>query len=297
MLKKHSQFITSLFVLADIAIIIIAWAIAYYIRFSSFLWSNISTNSPAVKYILILAPITILLPFIFLNMGLYKPRRIASIFSEIFDIFKASSLAMLILVSATYLIRKDEFSRLVFLYFWSASFLLLLIERFVLRELLWHFRRKGYNIRKVLIVGAGELGGMIASKIIDNPWTGLHVIGFIDDYKQPGEIVEGVEVLGKINKIKKVIETSDIDQVIIALPIKAYRRLMYVVENLSEEMVTIRVVPDIYQAITLNAGIEEFEGIPLVNLTETPMYGWSTIVKRVADIVFTNPVVTVANPA
>ncbi len=296
MLKKHSQFLASVFAFTDVVIIIISWSLAYYIRFNEFWWTNLGNNLHAQKYFFILFPIIILWPFIFRNMGLYRQRRVLPILAEVFDIVKASVLASLILVTVTYFVKKAEFSRLVFAYFWFISVALVSLERLVLRELLRHFRRKGYNTRRVLVVGAGDLGGMVVRKIRENPWTGLEVVGFLDDNKPVGETVEGKKVLGGVRSVKRVIEENDIDQVFIALPVRAYGRLMYVVESLQDELVTIRVVPDIYQAITLNAGVEDFEGLPLINLTESPMYGWSTIVKRTMDIVFASLAILITAP-
>lgn len=284
MLKKHSYFWESVLLLSDIVTITALWIAAYYLRFQFGIGPDKGVP-PFQEYLLVLLPILLIWPFIFRNMGLYRPRRIASHFSEFFDIAKASTLATLILITTTFLIRKHEFSRLVFFYFWMMSIVLLSSERWIFREILRFLRRKGYNTRNVLVVGAGGLGNRIVKKIQDNPWTGLGVVGYLDDYKKTGELFEGKKVLGRISDIKNVINEHGVDQVFVALPIRAHKRLMYIVETLKDELVTIRVVPDIYQAITLNASVQEFEGLPLINLTDTLMYGWNVVVKRFADIV------------
>lgn len=285
MLKKHSQFLESILVLMDIAVITIAWIAAYHIRFSGIFIPVFKGIPSFSSYLSILLPIVLLWPFIFKNLGLYKPRRISSHLSEMFDIIKACSIAVIILISSTYLIMHDAFSRLVFIYFWFISVLTLIVERWIFREIMRIIRRKGYNLRHVLIVGAGDLGGRISRKINENPWTGLTVTGYIDDSKKAEERVEGGKILGRTREIKQIINEYGIDQVFIALPLKSYSRIMYIVEALKDEVVTVRVVPDIYQAMTLNASVEEFDGMPLINLTESPMHGWNIIVKRSFDII------------
>jgi len=296
MLKKHGEFLASIFAFTDILIISISWTIAYYARFSEFWWSNYLSNSQAQKYLIILVPIIILWPFIFKNMGLYKQRRITSIISEIFDVTKASTLAVIILVSATYFIRKAEYSRLVFFYFWISSILLLGIERFIVRESLRSFRQKGYNFRRVLIVGAGDLGIRVLKKITSNPWAGLKVVGLIDDNIKIDELIEGHKIIGKTKNIREIIKEHNVDQVFVALPVQAYKRLTYVVNSLSDETVTVRIVPDLYQTMTLNAGIEDFDGMPLINLTESPMYGWSVILKRLSDMLVATIALLITSP-
>ena len=296
MLKKHGQFLASLFALTDMLIISISWSAAYYLRFSDTFWTNLHSDPLSEKYFAILLPMFVLWSFIFRNMGLYRPRRITALSSEVFDIIKASVLAIIILVSTTYFITKAEYSRLVFFYFWIISIVLLIIERLLIREWLRYFRSRGFNVRRVLIVGTGDLASRVIKKFRHNPWTGFEVIGVLDDKKIEREYFEETLILGNIRDIKKIINQYKVDQVFIALPVQAYKKMMYVVNSLGNETVTVKVVPDIYQAVTLNAGIEEFEGMPILNLTDSPMYGWNVIVKRVADIVFSLFAIAITAP-
>jgi len=296
MLKKHSQFLESIAVIADIVIIFACWVIAYYLRFFIITLPPPKDVPQLENYLFILLPIVIIWPFLFKHLGLYRPRRISSHFAEIFDLVKASTLAVIILIATTFFTRKYEYSRLVFLYFCGLSVMSLTIERWAFREILRYLRRQGYNLRHALIVGAGDLGVRVVEKIKNNPWTGLEIVGFLDDYKSIGETVGGKEVIGRINDIKSIVDKYNIDQVFVALPIRAYSRLIYIMECLKDELVNIRIVPDIYQAITLNASVEDFEGLPLINLTDTPMYGWNVVFKRFVDILFSSLALIVISP-
>ncbi len=292
MLKNHSHFWESTLLFTDILIIAVAWLSAYYLRFHGF-----GDFSQFNNYLIILLPIFLVWPFIFKHMGIYRPRRVASSpFAEILDIAKSSTLALLILIAATFIVKKDELSRVVFFYFWLLSIMLLSLERLAFRGLLRYFRQKGYNTRRVLIVGAGDLGARVAMKIKESSWTGLVTVGYLDDYKSAGQEFEGDKVLSRINDIEGVIDSYNVDQVFIALPVRAYKRLMYVVDKLSDNTVSVRVVPDIYQALTLNASVEDLEGLPLINLTDTPMYGWNGVVKRFEDFVLSLFAIILTSP-
>lgn len=295
MLKKHSQFWESILLIFDIITIVASWILAYFFRFSTGIGPDKGIQ-PVQNYINALIPVLFIWPFIFKNMGLYRPRRLSTHFAEMFDIAKAATLAVLFVIATTFFLKEYDFSRLVFLYFWLLSIIFLSVERWVFREILRYFRRKGYNIRHVLIVGAGDLGSKIAGKIKENPWTGLVVAGYVDDYKPLGEKIESKEVLGRLSDLEEIVKKHEIDQVFIALPTRAYKRLMYVIGRLKDDLVNIRVVPDIYQAMTLNASIEDFEGFPLINLTDSPMYGWSVVVKRLADILFSLIAIIITAP-
>ena len=179
---------------------------------------------------------------------------------------------------------------------YKPSLAFLILERFMLREVLRFFRSKGYNVRRVLIIGAGELGERVAKKINDSSWTGLEISGFLDDSVDVGASIQGAKVLGRIRDINKITNELDIDQVFIALPAKSYEKTTYVVEKLRDEVITVRIVPDIYHAVTLYGGIEEFNGLPLINLTDSKMYGWNVIVKRIADVAFSSLVLSLLSP-
>lgn len=291
MLKKHGQFLATLFIFSDMFVLFLCWVAAFYARFGS-----LPFNDAKSGYGLLFIVMLILYPFILKNMGLYRPRRIISLFAEVFDVFKTSTLALVVLISVSYFLRKSELSRLFLIYFWLFSIVVLSLERMFLREILRSLRRRGYNVRKVLIVGADDLGIRVARKIIENPWTGFEVVGFLSDRRNREDEVEGLKVLGKTNEVADVVSQFGVDQVFIALPVSSYKKMLNVVNSLRAGLVTIRVVPDIYQELTLNASFDDFEGMPLVNLSDTPMYGWNIILKRGFDILFSLAAIILTAP-
>jgi len=157
LLKKHSQFFESLLFIADIFIIAASWFFSYYLRFYSGLIPSDKGIPPLKVYAFLIIPIIFIWGFAFKAFGLYRPKRISSYASEAFDITKACIISVLILVSVTFFFRQYEFSRLVFLFFAGTNIIALSLERWLFREILRYLRRKGYNIRHALIVGAGEL--------------------------------------------------------------------------------------------------------------------------------------------
>ena len=82
----------------------------------------------------------------------------------------------------------------------------------------------------------------------------------------------------------------------IALPLSAHNRMEKILENLGEETVDIKVVPDLLQFMNLQAGVEDLDGLPVINLTESPFYGWNLITKRISDIVFSTLAIIVSGP-
>src|SRR5574341_1009949 len=136
MLKRYSQFLESLMLLADLLAIGTSWVAAYYLRFY---WGPIPVyrGIPGIRpYLVLLAVIIIVWGAAFKAFGLYRPRRISSRLAEVRDIAQACSLAVLILVALTFFLKQFEFSRLVILYFWVFSTLSVSFVRGSFREIL-----------------------------------------------------------------------------------------------------------------------------------------------------------------
>lgn len=286
MLKKYSQFFISLLFLQDIIILTISWLLAYYMRFYSGIipvWRGIP---PLLPYVKLLLPIWVIWGLTFKGFGLYQSMRVTSIMNEFSKVFRASTLALIIFITLTYLVRENQYSRLVFLYFWVIQFVFIMLSRSFFRKLLRYFRKKGYNQRNIIIVGAGNLGIDLVKRIYAHPEFGLRIVGFLTrDPEKIGTEIEGVKVLGAYEDIGKMLSSYDIDQVYIALPFDAHERLETILKLIGDSPVDIKVVPDVYQFATLNTSVEELDGLPILNLQDSPMYGWNMVLKRAMDIV------------
>jgi Undecaprenyl-phosphate glucose phosphotransferase len=137
----------------------------------------------------------------------------------------------------------------------------------------------------VLVIGAGDLGRKVVDRLQLHKEYGFLVVGFLDD--DPGRQqrdIQGVPVLGTTNELEKVITDERVDQVMIALPLEAHYRTVKLVRRAGQLLVDIKVVPDVLQYYVMRAGIEDLDGLPLINLTQIPLQGWNQIVKRAFDL-------------
>jgi len=297
MLKRHSQFLESLMLLSDLLAISASWLVAYYLRFH---WGPVPVylGVPDIRpYLVLLALIVIVWGAAFKAFGLYRPRRISSRLAEVRDIAQACTLAVLILVALTFFFKQFEFSRLAILYFWVFSILSVSLVRGSFREIVRFMRRRGYNLRHILIVGEGALVRKVIERIRVRPELGLRIVGLlVGDPKMVGGSVEGLRVLGTYEQAGEVVGELKIDKVFIAIPLEAYGRMEGILRSLEEAIVDINVVPDLYQYITLRGGVEEFDGLPLISLQDSPSFGWSLVAKRVMDIVVSGMALLITGP-
>jgi Undecaprenyl-phosphate glucose phosphotransferase len=284
MLKRHSQFLQSLLFIFDLTVICICWVTAYYIRFQEGLAPADKGIPPFDLYLWVLVPIVIVWGISFRAFDLYRPRRMGSHVAEFFDIAKANTLSVLILVSLTFFVRQFEYSRLVFLYFWLLNVIALGFSRMAFREALRFIRRQGHNQRYCLIIGAGKLGQRIVRSLALHSEFGIRVRGYLTRHPEKiGKTYEGVSVIGLYDDLTKY--AAGLDIVFLCLPPDAEQHSEKILGYLSTTTIEVKVVPSIYEFITLRAEAEMFDGLPLITLQGSPLYGWNAALKRAMDVV------------
>src|SRR6185295_9133254 len=157
--------------------------------------------------------------------------------------------------------------------------------RIAVREGLRRVRSSGHNLQRILVVGAGLLGREITTKILAHREMGFEVVGFLDDDPgKAGTLICGVPVLGALRNAEEVLAAQRIDQVFITLPLEAHKKVLGLLDLMARECVEIKLVPDILQYATLKAALEDLDGTPVINLSQMPLQGWNSMVKRGVDL-------------
>lgn len=285
MLKKHSMLFKNLLFIFDLVLIALTWVLAYYLRFYGNLIPVYYDIHPLKPYLFLILPILFIWGLIFRAFDLYRPRRTSTHFAEVLDISKACTFALVILVSLTFFVRKFEFSRVVFLYFWILSIVALSLSRGIFREGLRFLRRKGYNLRHVIIVGDGVPVRELTKRLKSHPELGFNIIGLLcNNTERVGKKVYGEKIIGTYEEIERILNEEDIDQVFIAMPFTEMDKLENALKAIGDQPVGIKIIPDIYHFLPFCGSVEEFEGLPILSLQDSPLYGWNIVLKRLSDI-------------
>ena len=280
--------ITFLFIF-DLGFISLAWFLAYLLRFESG-FIDVTKEIPSwSQHLPLLVIILLVCGVVFNVLGLYRTKRLSSLATEIFDLIKAMTISVLIFVFLAYFFKEYRYSRLTILYFWCLSILFISLSRFFARHFLKSLRRKGFNLRYVLILGEEDLGQKLVQSFHVHPELGLKAIGFLSISKEKvGQIIEGVKVLGTHEDLHQLLKQGGIDLVFIALPYHLHGKIKDVLASLRNELVNIKVVSDLYDFVMLRGGVEELDGLPIINIQDTPLLGWGKIAKRTLDIVLSS---------
>jgi putative colanic acid biosysnthesis UDP-glucose lipid carrier transferase len=222
---------------------------------------------------------------IFPSFRLYDTYRGASLANELRDLLVAWALLAAIAAAMLFVTKTGQtFSRGWVALWFALGFLMTAGVRTGARIILRQLRRSGRNLRYVAIVGAGRLGERVARELASASWTGLDVIGFYDDDAATHDsLVAGKRVFGAAEHLAQDVAARGIDQVWIALPLRAELRVREILALLRNSAVEIRFVPDIFGFHLLNHSISEVAGLPVLSLTATPMAGFARLAKLMED--------------
>ncbi len=251
------------------------------------------------RYVGALFGIAILCSAVFPLLRLYSPQRGVTLFAEAAQLANAWLLVAAAWFGYLFLSKSGaDFSRAWSLYLIAFGAGLHLAIRAGIRLVLRELRRRGYNQRHIVIAGAGRLGQDIVRRLARAPWSGLSVRGFYDDDTLlAGTQVDDVEVLGNIDALAPDLARRPVDQVWIALPLRADARIRELLLQLRQHSVEVRLVPDIFNFALLHHSMSEVVGLPVINLAESPLSGANRLLKSIEDFALSLLLLLIAAPA
>lgn len=294
MIHQRHRRTASLYLAGDLLATVAAFFAAWYLRFDAQVIPLVKDVPEFAPYLRLLPLILLVWPVVFYFHGLYQLQRGQSRIEELASLTFAVVLGTTFLISFTALYRPASepdtheiftYSRVFLGLFFLTNLLGVGSTRFALRSLLRALRRRGYNLQRILVIGAGRLGKELAQKLHLHRELGLETVGFLDDDPgKAGRSFFGAPVLGTLEDLSAVVGREKIDQVLIALPLEAHRKILRLLDQVGSECVAVRLVPDIFQYTTLRASLEDLDGTPVINLSQVPLEGWNSLVKRTIDL-------------
>jgi Undecaprenyl-phosphate glucose phosphotransferase len=285
MIKQNARKQASLLVTADLLATFFALAAAWYLRFQFQIVPVTKGIPESSAYWRLLPILAVLWPVVYSFHGLYRARRGRSRSEEAFVIFSATALAVVLLAGIATFYREFSYSRLVLVMFFLCDVPFVVAARLLVRTRWESNWRQGIGIKRAVIVGAGRLGRSVVDRLVDRPDAGMVALALLDDDGTArGGSYRGVPIAGPTSEAAAWISDGRADTVFLALPLEAHRKTLDLVRDAVRSGGEVRVVPDLLQHITFRAGLEDWDGLPVVHLTETPVSGWSGMVKRGIDL-------------
>ena len=298
MVRRHNRLLIAFYVVSDALLAAWAFVLAYVIRFDFGLIAIRKGIPPFEEYLKVLPVLALLTPVVFHFQGVYRLRRGRSRIDDFFSVLVGSILIVVMGVLATLYFQAYwasandrangayQVSQIVWALFLALNVTFTYASREAVRELLEHRWRAGVGLKRILIAGAGDLGRMLADRMLQHRELGYQVIGFIDDRAGGDHLgYRGLPLLGKISEVAEIAHAERIDHLYVALSIEEHAKLLELMDIASREYIDVKVVPDILQFIALRASLEELDGLPVINMNDVPLQGFRAWIKRALDIV------------
>ncbi|NLT95357.1 MAG: undecaprenyl-phosphate glucose phosphotransferase [Clostridia bacterium] len=282
MIRENQKILNRIQVLLDGCVIASSLILAFVLRFNNYKSGDYIPLSNYLKALIIIIPLYL---FLYSLFGLYLPHRNKDLTEEALNITSANIIGVIILLSILFIIKEVNYSRLVILLFAFFSILFTVLERFTVRKTLRFLRKQGYNIKYILVIGAGELGQQFVQKLKANKELGYSIIGFLDERKKVGRKIHDVEVIGRLSDLENIINKTLIDEIIVTLSIKEYDLLKEIIKIGEKSGVKVQIVPDYLKYIPAKPYIDEIDGMPLINIRRVPLDNIGNyLIKRTFDI-------------
>lgn len=217
---------------------------------------------------------------IFILASVYDPRRSYKAVDEFQTITLATGLAAMVFAGLLYLFFRDVSRWLVVTFvFLDLAFLLgwRIVARLIIRVVHWPAVE-----RRVLVVGAGTVGIRLGEMIQQQDFAGLSLVGFLDD--DQSKYRQDLPILGGVEDIRTIVLEQNINDVVIALPQRAYGQVNKLILQLHELPVQVRVIPDYFSLALYRASVDDFGGVPMINLRDPALNDVERLIKRLFDL-------------
>lgn len=291
MIKDNQQHFNRLQVVLDGVVVILSYALAWWLKFSSgFVDKEVGVLSFEfyMRALLLIVPLYLLLYYAF---NLYTPKRVQGRRLEFSNIVISNTVGLLILLAGffiglSYSEQLKNFSRSMFFYFFLINIVLEETERLWIRAFLRSIRKKGYNQKHILLVGYSKAAEQYIDRIRQNPQWGYQIRGILDDNIARGTMYKGVKVIGSIGNLAYILPENKLDEIAITLGLEEYYKLGKIVAECEKSGVHTKFIPDYGNIIPTRPYTEDLMGLPVINIRYVPLSNtFNAMVKRMTDIV------------
>ena len=300
MIEKKHRALASVYLINDAVASNLAMLCAWFLRFQFELIPVTKGPQELETYLKMLPIVTIVFPLAFAVQGLYRIRPTRGKTEEWLAVAIGSVVATIILSGVLLWVRPGPpdvlYSRATLGLFLLCAMLLTILGRTLVRAVVERRHREGKDLDRVLIAGNGDLARAVLERMKEHrAQLGFTIVGYLRNGDE-GTLPE-IECLGKVADAESVVKAHDIDHVFVALPHASSSAMMDLLDRLTRScVVSIHVVPDLLQFMVLRSRVEDLDGLPTINLSETPLEGWSRFVKRAFDLVIATATLIVLSP-
>ena len=298
MIKDNQKYFNRLQVLLDALMTIIAYILAWFLKFRVLQDADSPVGALSMgqyfRMLYLVVPGYLLLYYIF---HLYTSKRDTKTKYEVSSILIANAVGIGCFMIIQYMMKQMHFSREMLLIFYVANCTFMVVSRSIIHKILRAFRKKGYNLKHMILVGYSRAAEEYVDRIMSNPQWGYVVCGILDDKVPRGTVYKGVKVLGEIDNLLIILPENRMDEIAITLSLADYDRLEQIVDWCEKSGVHTKFIPDYNSLIPSRPYTEDILGLPVINIRYVPLT--NTInwwIKRGMDFVGALAAILISSP-
>ncbi|GFH89970.1 MAG: undecaprenyl-phosphate glucose phosphotransferase [Lachnospiraceae bacterium] len=287
MIKDNQKYFNRLHLLVDAVVIALSYSLAWFIKFAT----PLADTEPGVTALSVetyFSALYFIVPgyvalYYFFNM--YTPKRTTRRKYEIAGLIKANTTGTMLFMVVLYAFKIEHFSRLLVGLFYVITIILSTLSKTMIRNILQYFRKKGYNLKYVLLVGYSRAAEEYVTRINANPQWGYVIRGILDDRVPSGTLYKGVKVLGRIENLLYILPENKLDEIAVTLALEDYNRLERIVDLCEKSGVHTKFIPDYNNFVPSRPYTEDLMGLPVINIRYVPLtntLNW--MAKRAVDV-------------
>jgi putative colanic acid biosynthesis UDP-glucose lipid carrier transferase len=284
---EHKNIMWFLHRVCDTAAIILGYIIASMIIDVSFLENEYSRVTVTLVFIISIV--------VYPAVGVYRPWRGEKRTSELMVIITAWLVTMSIAIVLSHFLGFVGQGVYQFLFDWTISGLFTsVVFRLGTRQFLLKFRRRGYNLRHIIIVGGGKNANDVINTVEQSKWTGYKIAGYFSNESLQADCPR----LGSIEELTSFIEQRkiDYDELWVALPLIDAPQVSNIIKQLKFLTCDIRYIPDLTDFNLINHSVSSVAGMPLINLSVSPMTGTNILFKSIEDKIIASIILLLISP-
>ncbi|NCQ17402.1 MAG: exopolysaccharide biosynthesis polyprenyl glycosylphosphotransferase [Ignavibacteria bacterium] len=215
-------------------------------------------------------------------IGFYEDSSSQLLTFQFIGIIKNIGLQIMLGIMFIFLSKENLFTRNFILYYGFLLFFLIILRIVSFQLIVNYLRKKGKNVRNLVIIGAGEVGQNFWEMLGKNNQLGFRFLGFVG---QP-TTVAGINCLGTLDELSQIIRIHHVEEAIIALPKEEIESLDTVIKICNINAIRTHIIPDYFRFISKKFKITMLDKFPIITVRDEPLQEiqWR-IVKRVFDII------------
>ena len=262
MIKENQKLLNQIQVVLDGIVIILAYALSWYIRFRSGIFELDEwylSLQEYMKWLWGIVPGFLMLYYIF---KLYVPKRVLGRRLEAWRILQANIIGVMALIVVLYVIKQPNISRTMLFVFGVVDVFGEVLERNLVRIILRKIRKNGYNLKHIILVGYSNAAEEYIDRIKANPEWGYQIRGILDDSIEIGSEYKGINVIGCTDDLQIILPENKLDEIVITLGLDEYNKLRKIVNMCEKSGVHTKFIPDYNNIIPTKPYTEDIQVEP-----------------------------------